>query len=68
MTLKDLPALADDQGPIPRFPPIATDEQGRIIPMSDAEWAARSAAMSRVLRLAGSRTDDASGDDEEPTR
>jgi Zn-dependent peptidase ImmA (M78 family) len=55
-----LPTLSDEQGPIPRFPPITTDEQGRIIPMSDEEWAARSSAMSRVLKIAGNRTDDES--------
>jgi Zn-dependent peptidase ImmA (M78 family) len=54
----ELPTVSDDSGPIPRFPPIATDESGRIIPMSDEEWAARSSAITRVLRIAGDRMDD----------
>jgi len=52
------PPLSDDRGSIPHFPPISTDELGRIIPMSDAEWAARSSALTRVLRIAGARTDE----------
>lgn len=31
------------------FPPIATDQSGRIIPISDEEWAMRHAAMVRVF-------------------
>ena len=58
-SIPELPAVSDERGPIPRFPSIATDELGRIIPMSDAEWAARSSALSRVLRIAGDRTDEA---------
>jgi len=56
----ELPPISDDRGPIPHFPPIATDELGRIIPMSDEEWAARSSALTRVLRTAGDRTDETS--------
>lgn len=56
--IPDLPMVFDMHGPIPRFPPIATDEHGRIIPMSDEEWASRSSALTRVLRIAGDRIDE----------
>jgi Zn-dependent peptidase ImmA (M78 family) len=44
--------LSDYAGEIPAFPPVAVDEHGRIIPMSQAEREARQAALSRVLNVA----------------
>ena len=41
--------LADEEGPIPTFPPLQLDEFGRIIPISDDERRARMRAASRVL-------------------
>jgi hypothetical protein len=41
---------ADDEGPIPAFPPRALDEQGRLIPLSDEERKARTAAALRALK------------------
>jgi hypothetical protein len=43
------PELIDDRGPIPTFPPLALDEDGRLIPLSPEERAARHNAAIRAL-------------------
>jgi hypothetical protein len=50
--------LRDELGPIPEFPPLALDAQGRILPLTDEEWAARSAAAARALRALDRLPDD----------
>ncbi|QDV34048.1 ImmA/IrrE family metallo-endopeptidase [Tautonia plasticadhaerens] len=42
--------LADERGPIPAFPPIALDDQGRILPMVEDDRDARQDAFERALK------------------
>jgi hypothetical protein len=53
--------LCDEQGPIPVFGPVQTDEQGRIV-LSDDEWEARRAASVRALKAIGDITDETDTD------
>jgi hypothetical protein len=46
----------DEQGPIPAFGPVRTDERGRIV-LTDEERAARRAAAIRMLRVLGTHPD-----------
>jgi hypothetical protein len=56
--------LCDEQGPIPVFGPVRTDEQGRIV-LTDEERAARRDAAIRMLRVLGTYPDtDPPGTDE----
>lgn len=55
------PGLSDDSGPIPKYPPLALDDHGRIIPLSDAEREDRWAATVRALDAIGQI-----GDQDEP--
>src|SRR5690348_11626514 len=50
--------LIDDQGPIPTFPPRAFDENGRLIPLSSEERAARRDAAIRTLKALRNLPDD----------
>ncbi len=52
------PELSDDLGPIPRFPPRALDERGRVIPLSSEERRARSDAAIRALKALRQLPDD----------
>jgi hypothetical protein len=49
--------LCDEQGPIPRFPPRALDEHGRLIPISEEERQVRAEATIRALRAIGRLAD-----------
>src|SRR5689334_18833759 len=52
------PELVDDRGPIPTFPPLALDEQGRLITPSPEERAARHDAAIRALAALDQLPDD----------
>src|SRR4051812_23757991 len=53
------PPLSDDEGPIPRFPPLPVDPvTGRLLPMSDEEREARRAAAIRAIKAIGQITDE----------
>lgn len=54
--------LADEQGPIPAFGPVRTDQHGRIV-TTDEERAARREAVLRVLRKVGDITDETDTDE-----
>ncbi len=45
--------LTDDLGAIPKFPPLAVDERGRIIPLSEEERSARLEAGRRAIDAIG---------------
>jgi hypothetical protein len=49
--------LSDEQGPIPAFGPVETDEHGRIV-MSDEEAEARRAAAARTMKAIGNISDE----------
>jgi hypothetical protein len=49
--------LCDEQGPIPTFGPVQTDEHGRIV-MSDEEAEARRAAAARAMAVIGNISDE----------
>lgn len=51
--------MSDDRGPIPTFPPVSLDPlTGQILPMSEAEMAARRDAMARTIELMRTWPDD----------
>jgi hypothetical protein len=53
------PELVDELGPIPTFPPRAVDPKtGRVLPISEEERAARSAAFRRMLKVLHTITDE----------
>jgi len=55
----DSSTLADERGPIPSFPPLALDpETGRMIAISDEEFAARRSAAVRMLAALEQLTDE----------
>ncbi len=48
--------LVDEHGEIPTFPPVAVDQEGKIIPLAEVERRGRQTALSRILEVA-SRSD-----------
>jgi hypothetical protein len=54
--------LLDEQGPIPAFGPVRTDESGRVL-MSDEERVARRDAAIRALAAVGGITDETDTDE-----
>jgi hypothetical protein len=56
--LEPEPELSDENGPIPTFPPRVLDEQGRLIPISPEERAARHRAAMRALAALDKLPDD----------
>ena len=51
-------ALADDEGPIPTFPPRRLDARGKLVPISAEESKARTRAAIRLLRTFDLMKDD----------
>lgn len=60
--------LRDAEGPIPTFGPAKLDEQGRLLPISEEEWAARADAIRRMFAVWDTLPDDPPGIWEEAMR
>jgi hypothetical protein len=56
--------LCDEEGPIPRLPPLPVDPAtGRLLPMSDEERATRRAVAIRAIKALGKITDETDTDE-----
>lgn len=64
-SIVDLTNLSDEQGPIPDYPPLRLDENGRELPFSPEELTLRSEIFRRRIKAIDDLVQDPPGSDEE---